>query len=76
MWIIYRYVHERDVFLKKSQGTDTWCDKSFIGACIVIVLVQITVCAEQIVRELEPPEKTKSLATVQQTRRQKMQQQR
>lgn len=53
-----------------------WCDKLFIGVCIVIVLFQITVCAEQIVRELEPPEKTKSLATVQQTRRQKMQQQR
>lgn len=43
---------------------------------VLAVLFQITVCAEQIVRELEPPEKTKSLATVQQTRRQKMQQQR
>lgn len=51
-----------------------WCDKLFIGACVV--LFQITVCAEQIVRELEPPKKTKSLATVQQTRREKMQQQR
>uniref|UniRef100_A0A8D1WQ10 HEAT repeat-containing protein 1 n=1 Tax=Sus scrofa TaxID=9823 RepID=A0A8D1WQ10_PIG len=37
-------------------------------------VVQISVNAEQIRIELEPPDKTKSLGTIQQTRRQKMQQ--
>lgn len=35
---------------------------------------QISVNAEQVRTELEPPDKTKSLGTIQQTRRQKMQQ--
>ncbi|NXQ01297.1 HEAT1 protein, partial [Vidua macroura] len=52
------------------------CKNSLCAQTISSVFKGITVCAEQIVRELEPPEKTKSLATVQQTRRQKMQQQR
>ncbi|KAM6086348.1 LOW QUALITY PROTEIN: HEAT repeat-containing protein 1 [Theristicus caerulescens] len=52
------------------------CKNPLCGQTISSVFKGISVCAEQIVRELEPPEKTKSLATVQQTRRQKMQQQR
>ncbi|NXF05257.1 HEAT1 protein, partial [Smithornis capensis] len=52
------------------------CKNPLCAQTISSVFKGITVCAEQIVRELEPPEKTKSLATVQQTRRQKMQQQR
>ncbi|XP_068866429.1 HEAT repeat-containing protein 1 [Aphelocoma coerulescens] len=52
------------------------CKNPLCAQTISSVFKGITVCAEQIVRELELPEKTKSLATVQQTRRQKMQQQR
>ncbi|NXE89574.1 HEAT1 protein, partial [Menura novaehollandiae] len=52
------------------------CKNPLCAQTVSSVFKGITVCAEQIVRELEPPEKTKSLATVQQTRRQKMQQQR
>nr|XP_021382758.1 HEAT repeat-containing protein 1 [Lonchura striata domestica]XP_021382759.1 HEAT repeat-containing protein 1 [Lonchura striata domestica] len=52
------------------------CKNPLCAQTISSVFKGITVCAEQIVRELEPPEKTKSLATVQQTRRQKMLQQR
>ncbi|NWQ91973.1 HEAT1 protein, partial [Burhinus bistriatus] len=52
------------------------CKNPLCAQTISSVFKGISVCAEQIVRELEPPEKTKSLATVQQTRRQKMQQQR
>ncbi|KFR09678.1 HEAT repeat-containing protein 1, partial [Opisthocomus hoazin] len=52
------------------------CKNPLCAQAISSVFKGISVCAEQIVRELEPPEKTKSLATVQQTRRQKMQQQR
>ncbi|RMC12767.1 hypothetical protein DUI87_10292 [Hirundo rustica rustica] len=52
------------------------CKNPLCAQTISSVFKGITVCAEQIVRELEPPEKSKSLATVQQTRRQKMQQQR
>ncbi|NXM69175.1 HEAT1 protein, partial [Serilophus lunatus] len=52
------------------------CKNPLCAQTISSVFKGITVCAEQIVRELEPPEKNKSLATVQQTRRQKMQQQR
>ncbi|NWV62750.1 HEAT1 protein, partial [Malurus elegans] len=52
------------------------CKNPLCAQTISSVFKGITVCAEQIVRELEPPEKTKSPATVQQTRRQKMQQQR
>ncbi|XP_068041112.1 HEAT repeat-containing protein 1 isoform X2 [Anomalospiza imberbis] len=52
------------------------CKNPLCAQTISSVFKGITVCAEQIVRELEPPEETKSLATVQQTRRQKMQQQR
>ncbi|NWR16557.1 HEAT1 protein, partial [Emberiza fucata] len=52
------------------------CKNPLCAQTISSVFKGITVCAEQIVKELEPPEKTKSLATVQQTRRQKMQQQR
>lgn len=52
------------------------CDTTHCSLVLLLLLFQISVCAEQIVRELEPPEKTTSLATVQQTRRQKMQQQR
>ncbi|KAF1658220.1 HEAT repeat-containing protein 1, partial [Aptenodytes patagonicus] len=52
------------------------CKNLLCAQTISSVFKGISVCAEQIVRELEPPEKTKSLATVQQTRRQKMQQQR
>ncbi|KAF4800678.1 hypothetical protein TURU_041932 [Turdus rufiventris] len=52
------------------------CKNPLCAQTISSVFKGITVCAEQIVRELEPPKKTKSLATVQQTRREKMQQQR
>ncbi|NWR66054.1 HEAT1 protein, partial [Bucorvus abyssinicus] len=52
------------------------CKNPLCAQTISSVFKGISVCAEQVVRELEPPEKTKSLATVQQTRRQKMQQQR
>ncbi|NXK60082.1 HEAT1 protein, partial [Sylvietta virens] len=52
------------------------CKNPLCAQTISSVFKGITVCAEQIVRELEPPEKTKSLGTVQQTRRQKMQQER
>ncbi|NXI50733.1 HEAT1 protein, partial [Chloroceryle aenea] len=52
------------------------CKNPLCAQSISSVFKGISVCAEQIVRELEPPEKTKSLGTVQQTRRQKMQQQR
>ncbi|NXU18448.1 HEAT1 protein, partial [Pardalotus punctatus] len=52
------------------------CKNPLCAQTISSVFKGITVCAEQIVRELEPPEKTKGLATVQQTRRQKMLQQR
>ncbi|NWZ13446.1 HEAT1 protein, partial [Agelaius phoeniceus] len=52
------------------------CKNPLCAQTISSVFKGITVCAEQIVKELEPPEKTKSLATVQQTRRQKMQQHR
>ncbi|XP_009073918.1 PREDICTED: HEAT repeat-containing protein 1 [Acanthisitta chloris] len=52
------------------------CKNPLCAQTISSVFKGITVCAKQIVRELEPPEKTKGLATVQQTRRQKMQQQR
>ncbi|KFP32017.1 HEAT repeat-containing protein 1, partial [Colius striatus] len=52
------------------------CKNPLCAQTISSVFKGISVCAEQMVRELEPPEKTKSLATVQQTRRQKMQQQR
>ncbi|KAM9017855.1 HEAT repeat-containing protein 1 isoform 1-T2 [Ara ararauna] len=52
------------------------CKNPLCAQTISSVFKGISVCAEQIVRELEPPEKTTSLATVQQTRRQKMQQQR
>ncbi|KAL2306281.1 hypothetical protein Nmel_004197 [Mimus melanotis] len=52
------------------------CKNPLCAQTISSVFKGITVCAEQIVKELEPPKKTKSLATVQQTRRQKMQQQR
>ncbi|NWW83175.1 HEAT1 protein, partial [Climacteris rufus] len=52
------------------------CRNPLCAQTISSVFKGITVSAEQIVRELEPPEKTKGLATVQQTRRQKMQQQR
>ncbi|NXD79776.1 HEAT1 protein, partial [Halcyon senegalensis] len=52
------------------------CKNPLCAQSISSVFKGISVYAEQIVRELEPPEKTKSLATVQQTRRQKMQEQR
>ncbi|NXV47006.1 HEAT1 protein, partial [Uria aalge] len=52
------------------------CKNPLCAQTISSVFKGISVCAGQIVRELEPPEKTKSLGTVQQTRRQKMQQQR
>ncbi|NXO05043.1 HEAT1 protein, partial [Rhinopomastus cyanomelas] len=52
------------------------CKNPLCAQTIGSVFKGISVCAEQVVGELEPPEKTKSLATVQQTRRQKMQQQR
>ncbi|XP_064269854.1 HEAT repeat-containing protein 1 [Passer domesticus] len=52
------------------------CKNPLCAQTISSVFKGITVCAEQIVKELEPPEKTDSLATVQQTRRQNMQQQR
>nr|XP_010305092.1 PREDICTED: HEAT repeat-containing protein 1 [Balearica regulorum gibbericeps] len=52
------------------------CKNPLCAQTISSVFKGISVCAEQMVRELEPPEKTNSLATVQQTRRQKMQQQR
>ncbi|NXG45204.1 HEAT1 protein, partial [Psilopogon haemacephalus] len=52
------------------------CKNPLCAQTISSVFKGITVCADQIVRELEPPEKNKSLATVQQTRRQNMQQQR
>ncbi|XP_063007665.1 HEAT repeat-containing protein 1 [Melospiza melodia melodia] len=52
------------------------CKNPLCAQTISSVFKGITVCAEQIVKELEPPEKTQNLATVQQTRRQKMQQQR
>ncbi|NXA38189.1 HEAT1 protein, partial [Eudromia elegans] len=52
------------------------CKNPLCAQTISSVFKGISVCAEQIVTELEPPEKNKSLTTVQQTRRQKMQQQR
>ncbi|KAM6279972.1 HEAT repeat-containing protein 1 [Porphyrio hochstetteri] len=52
------------------------CKNPLCAQTVSSVFKGISVCAEQIVQELEPPEKTRSLATVQQTRRQKMQQQR
>uniref|UniRef100_A0A8C5UIS2 HEAT repeat-containing protein 1 n=1 Tax=Malurus cyaneus samueli TaxID=2593467 RepID=A0A8C5UIS2_9PASS len=52
------------------------CKNPLCAQTISSVFKGVSVYAEQIVRELEPPEKTKSPATVQQTRRQKMQQQR
>ncbi|NWT40601.1 HEAT1 protein, partial [Chroicocephalus maculipennis] len=52
------------------------CKNPLCAQTISSVFKGISVCAEQIVRELEPPEKNKSPGTVQQTRRQKMQQQR
>uniref|UniRef100_A0A8B9EHE4 HEAT repeat-containing protein 1 n=1 Tax=Anser cygnoides TaxID=8845 RepID=A0A8B9EHE4_ANSCY len=51
------------------------CKNPLCAQTISSVFKGISVCAEQIVTELEPPEKTRSLTTVQQTRRQKMQQQ-
>ncbi|NXP79390.1 HEAT1 protein, partial [Ramphastos sulfuratus] len=52
------------------------CKNPLCAQTISSVFKGISVCADQIVRELEPPEKNKSLTTVQQTRRQKMQEQR
>uniref|UniRef100_A0A8C8EF86 HEAT repeat-containing protein 1 n=1 Tax=Otus sunia TaxID=257818 RepID=A0A8C8EF86_9STRI len=52
------------------------CKNPLCAQTVSSVFKGISVGAEQMVRELEPPEKTRSLATVQQTRRQKMQQQR
>uniref|UniRef100_A0A8C3U1S2 HEAT repeat-containing protein 1 n=1 Tax=Catharus ustulatus TaxID=91951 RepID=A0A8C3U1S2_CATUS len=52
------------------------CKNPLCAQTISSVFKGVSVCAEQIVRELEPPKKTKSPATVQQTRREKMQQQR
>ncbi|XP_071595136.1 HEAT repeat-containing protein 1-like isoform X1 [Heliangelus exortis] len=52
------------------------CKNPLCAQTISSVFKGISVCAEQIVRELEPPEKARSLSTIQQTRRQKMQQQR
>uniref|UniRef100_A0A8B9TV96 HEAT repeat-containing protein 1 n=1 Tax=Anas platyrhynchos TaxID=8839 RepID=A0A8B9TV96_ANAPL len=51
------------------------CKNPLCAQTISSVFKGISVCAEQIVTELEPPEKTRNLTTVQQTRRQKMQQQ-
>uniref|UniRef100_G1NGW4 HEAT repeat-containing protein 1 n=1 Tax=Meleagris gallopavo TaxID=9103 RepID=G1NGW4_MELGA len=51
------------------------CKNPLCAQMISSVFKGISVCAEQIVTEIEPPEKAKCLATVQQTRRQKMQQQ-
>lgn len=60
----------------KGGAIDVWYDMTHCSCVITLLFFfQISVCAEQIVTEIEPPEKTKSLATVQQTRRQKMQQQ-
>ncbi|NXU49691.1 HEAT1 protein, partial [Turnix velox] len=52
------------------------CKNPLCAQTISSVFKGITVCAEQIITELEPPAQTTSLSTVQQTRRQKMQQQR
>ncbi|XP_064014659.1 HEAT repeat-containing protein 1 [Pogoniulus pusillus] len=52
------------------------CKNPLCAQAVSSVFKGISVCADQIVTELEPPEKNKSLATVQETRRQKMQQQR
>ncbi|XP_030304092.1 HEAT repeat-containing protein 1 [Calypte anna] len=52
------------------------CKNPLCAQTISSVFKGISVCAEQIVRELEPPEKARSPSTIQQTRRQKMQQQR
>ncbi|OXB59197.1 hypothetical protein ASZ78_007402 [Callipepla squamata] len=51
------------------------CKNPLCAQTISSVFKGISVCAEQIVTELDPPGKSKSLTTVQQTRRQKMQQQ-
>lgn len=39
MWIMYPYVHERDVFKKKKKGggIDVWYDTLFIGTCIIVL---------------------------------------
>ncbi|KAF0870433.1 HEAT repeat-containing protein 1 [Crocuta crocuta] len=50
------------------------CKNSHCAQTINSVFKGISVNAEQVRIELEPPDKTKSLGTVQQTRRQKMQQ--
>uniref|UniRef100_A0A8C5VQD2 HEAT repeat-containing protein 1 n=1 Tax=Microcebus murinus TaxID=30608 RepID=A0A8C5VQD2_MICMU len=50
------------------------CKNSHCAQTISSVFKGISVNAEQIRIELEPPDKTKSLGTIQQTRRQKMQQ--
>ncbi|CAM5101904.1 unnamed protein product [Eretmochelys imbricata] len=52
------------------------CKNPLCAQAISSVFKGISVDAEQISVELEPPEKAKALATVQQTRRQKIQQQR
>ncbi|XP_004640899.1 HEAT repeat-containing protein 1 isoform X1 [Octodon degus] len=50
------------------------CKNSYCSQTVGSVFKGISVNAEQVRIELEPPDKTKSLGTVQQTRRQKMQQ--
>uniref|UniRef100_A0A8C0PXP5 HEAT repeat-containing protein 1 n=2 Tax=Canis lupus familiaris TaxID=9615 RepID=A0A8C0PXP5_CANLF len=50
------------------------CKNSHCAQTISSVFKGISVNAEQVRIELEPPDKTKSLGTIQQTRRQKMQQ--
>uniref|UniRef100_A0A8C7EQE9 HEAT repeat-containing protein 1 n=3 Tax=Neovison vison TaxID=452646 RepID=A0A8C7EQE9_NEOVI len=50
------------------------CKNSHCAQTVSSVFKGISVNAEQIRIELEPPDKTKSLGTIQQTRRQKMQQ--
>ncbi|XP_051849505.1 HEAT repeat-containing protein 1 [Antechinus flavipes] len=50
------------------------CKNTLCAQTVSSVFKTISVDAEQIRLELEPPEKTKSLGTIQQTRRQKMQQ--
>ncbi|XP_074079057.1 HEAT repeat-containing protein 1 isoform X2 [Macrotis lagotis] len=50
------------------------CKNTLCAQTVSSVFKTISVNAEQIRLELEPPEKTKSLGTIQQTRRQKMQQ--
>uniref|UniRef100_A0A671G2F7 HEAT repeat-containing protein 1 n=1 Tax=Rhinolophus ferrumequinum TaxID=59479 RepID=A0A671G2F7_RHIFE len=50
------------------------CKNSHCAQTVSSVFKGISVNAEQVRTELEPPDKTKSLGTIQQTRRQKMQQ--